>query len=239
MNGDSTAPSCPTTSRSNNSTTTTESSGPGRTPLSPRSPLASTSSCPAPSATATCSGPRSKRGGVAMPDVDEAVRRVLESKLRLGLFERPYVDVDRVAVHTRTGAQIELSRQLATESLVLLRNDGTLPLRPGIASIALIGPNAANARQMLGDYSYVTHVEVAARSAEVRPERVRHADRPWHRHRRAHRSRARRHRARCARRGTPGRDGAVRRGVLDHAATIDRASRPPSRRQRRATSLSW
>jgi beta-glucosidase len=99
------------------------------------------------------------RGAVAMADVDEAVRRALESKLRLGLFERPYVDVDRVALHTRTRDQIDLSRSLATESLVLLRNDGILPLRPAVASLALIGPNAANARQMLGDYSYITHVE--------------------------------------------------------------------------------
>jgi beta-glucosidase len=100
-----------------------------------------------------------ERGAIAMADVDEAVRRSLESKLRLGLFERPYVDVERVAVHTRTVEQIELSRQLATDSLVLLRNDGVLPLRPGIGSVAVIGPNAANARQMLGDYSYITHVE--------------------------------------------------------------------------------
>ena len=99
------------------------------------------------------------RGAIAMADVDEAVRRVLEAKLRLGLFERPYVDVDRVAAQTRTSEQIALSRQLATESLVLLRNDGVLPLRPGIGSIAVIGPNAANARHMLGDYSYITHVE--------------------------------------------------------------------------------
>jgi beta-glucosidase len=99
------------------------------------------------------------RGAIAMSDVDEAVRRVLEAKLRLGLFERPYVDVDRVAAQTRTPEQIALSRQLATESLVLLRNDGVLPLRRGIGSIAVIGPNAANARHMLGDYSYVTHVE--------------------------------------------------------------------------------
>ena len=94
-----------------------------------------------------------------MADVDQAVRRTLESKLRLGLFERPYVDVDRVALHTRTSDQIDLSRELATESLVLLRNDGALPLQPGITSVAVIGPNAANARQMLGDYSYITHVE--------------------------------------------------------------------------------
>ena len=52
-----------------------------------------------------------ERGAIAMTDVDEAVRRVLESKLRLGLFERPLRRRRRVAVHTRTGEQIELSRQ--------------------------------------------------------------------------------------------------------------------------------
>jgi beta-glucosidase len=98
------------------------------------------------------------RGAVAMADVDEAVRRVLESKFRLGLFEQPYVDVEHVAVHTRTGEQIALSRQIAADSLVLMRNDGVLPLRADL-SLAVIGPNAANARHMLGDYSYITHVE--------------------------------------------------------------------------------
>jgi beta-glucosidase len=98
-------------------------------------------------------------GAVSMTDVDEAVRRVLESKLRLGLFEQPFVDVAEVATCTRTDEQVRLSRQIAAESLVLLRNDGTLPLSAGLSSIAVIGPNAANARQLLGDYSYITHVE--------------------------------------------------------------------------------
>ena len=92
---------------------------------------------------------RRRRGG----------EEVLESKLRLGLFEQPFVDADRVGAYTRTDDQIDLSRQLATESLVLLSNDGVLPLRADVATIAVIGPNAANARQMLGDYSYITHVE--------------------------------------------------------------------------------
>lgn len=100
-----------------------------------------------------------EHGAVAIADLDRAVRRVLESKLRLGLFEQPFVDVDRVASYTRTDAQIELSRQLATDSMVLLANDGTLPLRADLASVALIGPNALSARHLLSDYSYVTHVE--------------------------------------------------------------------------------
>lgn len=100
-----------------------------------------------------------EQGDISIGDVDEAVRRVLESKLRLGLFEQPFVEVDRVAAVTRTPDQIALSRQVATESLVLLRNDGVLPLAPEITSVAVIGPNAASARHLLGDYSYATHVE--------------------------------------------------------------------------------
>ncbi len=100
-----------------------------------------------------------QRGAIAMADVDTSVRRVLESKLRLGLFEQPYVDIARVGDHSRSPSQIELSRDIAGESLVLLRNDGVLPLSAEVTSIALIGPNAANPRQMLGDYSYATHLE--------------------------------------------------------------------------------
>lgn len=100
-----------------------------------------------------------ERGTVAMADVDEAVRRVLASKIRLGVLDRPLVDVDVVATTTRTADQVALARRIADESLVLLRNDGTLPLDRSLRSVALIGPNAASARHLLGDYAYVTHVE--------------------------------------------------------------------------------
>lgn len=98
-------------------------------------------------------------GKLAMADIDAAVGRVLATKFELGLFERPLVDVDAVAVVTRTAEQIALARRIADESLVLLRNDGALPIAPTVGSIALIGPNAASARHLLGDYAYVTHVE--------------------------------------------------------------------------------
>jgi beta-glucosidase len=98
------------------------------------------------------------KGLLSSADVDVAVRRVLLSKFRLGLFDQPYVDVAAVQLHTRTDAQLELARTIASESLVLLKNDGVLPLRRP-PSVALIGPNAATARHMLGDYSYIVHVE--------------------------------------------------------------------------------
>lgn len=100
-----------------------------------------------------------QEGTANLADVDSAVLRVLESKFRLGLFEEPLVDVGQVVATTRTAPQIELSKSLAAQSLVLLRNDGCLPLDPATKSIALIGPNAASARHLLGDYSYVVHVE--------------------------------------------------------------------------------
>ena len=98
------------------------------------------------------------RGAVAMTDVDEAVRRALVLKFRLGIVDRPYVDEGSVHVHTRPPKQIELAREVAADSLVLLRNDGVLPLASP-TTVAVIGPNAASARHLLGDYSYITHVE--------------------------------------------------------------------------------
>jgi beta-glucosidase len=100
-----------------------------------------------------------ERGRVPIAEVDLAVRRVLISKLRLGLFEQPFVDVGAVTAVTRTPEQIALARRIADESLVLLRNDGVLPLPPTVRSVAVIGPNAKRARHLLGDYAYVTHVE--------------------------------------------------------------------------------
>ena len=99
------------------------------------------------------------RGRVTMTDVDAAVAAVLTAKFRLGIVDRPYVDERAHAAHTRTRPQLDLADRIAAESLVLLRNDGALPLGEGERRIALIGPNAASARAMLGDYSYITHVE--------------------------------------------------------------------------------
>lgn len=102
------------------------------------------------------------RGLVSVAELDVAVSRALRQKFLLGLFERPFVDTGSVRVHTRTAEQLDLARRVAVDSLVLLTNDGLLPLasnggRP--ARVAVIGPSAASARNMLGDYSYLAHVE--------------------------------------------------------------------------------
>jgi beta-glucosidase len=96
-------------------------------------------------------------GRIDQAVVDRAVARVLRAKFELGLFERPYVDVAR-ALPSIPGDHA-LAREAAGASMVLLANDGTLPLRDDLRSIAVIGPNADSARNLLGDYAHVAHVE--------------------------------------------------------------------------------
>jgi beta-glucosidase len=96
-------------------------------------------------------------GRVDQALVDRAVTRVLRVKFELGLFERPYVDTQ--AVRPSIAHERALAREAARSSIVLLENDGTLPLGAGLGTIAVIGPNADSARSLLGDYSHLAHVE--------------------------------------------------------------------------------
>jgi beta-glucosidase len=98
-------------------------------------------------------------GLVAQETLDAAVRRVLRTKFELGLFEQPYTDAGEAAEVTDPARYRGLARRIAGRSLVLLRNDGMLPLTPGTASVAVIGPNADQARHLFGDYTYPAHVE--------------------------------------------------------------------------------
>lgn len=98
-------------------------------------------------------------GRVPIEVLDTAVRRVLRLKFRLGLFEHPYVDEDMASAAFQTPDQRALARQAATESIVLLQNDGTLPLAPGIRRVAVVGPGADDQRLLQGDYHYPAHLE--------------------------------------------------------------------------------
>ena len=92
-------------------------------------------------------------GKVPMALIDRAVRRILRQKFRLGLFENPYVDPDRAEKIVHNSDHQELALRAARESLVLLKNEGNLlPLNKNIKSLAVIGPNADNDRNLLGDY---------------------------------------------------------------------------------------
>ena len=99
-------------------------------------------------------------GEVDVALVDRSVRRVLELKDSLGLFEQPYVDEDRAEVAYARPADRELAHEAAVKSLVLLRNEGgLLPLRAE-GRVAVIGPAADDERLLQGDYSYPAHTEI-------------------------------------------------------------------------------
>ncbi len=100
-----------------------------------------------------------RSGAVSQGTVDTAVRRVLGAKFELGLFEHPFVAPDGLSSVVDTASHQELARRIAHKSMILLKNDGVLPLRPEVGSIAVIGPNANAARNMFGDYTYPAHIE--------------------------------------------------------------------------------
>ena len=98
-----------------------------------------------------------REGEVDEAAIDAAVRRVLELKFRSGLFEDPFADASYAEQVTNNAEARALARRAAERSIILLKNDGMLPLDlPGEARssdkrvIAVIGPNAAVAR--LGGY---------------------------------------------------------------------------------------
>ena len=108
---------------------------------------------------------RIEQGRLDVDVVDRSVRRVLECKVRLGLFERPYVDPERSAAVYDTPADRSLARRVAARSIVLLHNDGVLPLDPGVATIAVVGPTADDRRLLQGDYHYPAHLEIIYEAA--------------------------------------------------------------------------
>lgn len=92
--------------------------------------------------------------------IDISVERILRKKFELGLFENPFVDAAQVMSVYETPAQRQLARTIAVQSIVLLKNENdVLPLSKNIKSIAIIGPNANEARHLFGDYSHPAHVE--------------------------------------------------------------------------------
>jgi beta-glucosidase len=105
-------------------------------------------------------------GLLAESDVDTCLRRLLRARFLLGMF-----DPDQRVPHAAIPYEVNdcerhraLALECARESLVLLVNDGLLPLRRELGSIAVIGPNAADPRALLGNYhgtpsSFVTPLE--------------------------------------------------------------------------------
>ncbi len=97
-----------------------------------------------------------RSGKIDQRVLDEAVRRVLGAKFRLGLFADPYRGADPKREHqlTLTKDHRSLAREVAARSMVLLKNSGgVLPLKPAVRSLAVIGPLAASSVDPLGPWS--------------------------------------------------------------------------------------
>lgn len=96
-----------------------------------------------------------ENGKISMDDIDRAVRRVLEAKYKLGLFDNPYKynDVSREKKEVYTDANRNAAREIATQSFVLLKNENDLMPLEKKGKIALIGPLANSASNMPGTWS--------------------------------------------------------------------------------------
>jgi len=94
--------------------------------------------------------------------IDRACLRVLVYKIRLGLFENPFLGMEDARPYPDRGEGRALARRAAAGSAVLLKNDGILPLKPG-RKLALIGPFAADQANMLGTWA------VSGRAEDVVP----------------------------------------------------------------------
>jgi beta-glucosidase len=95
-------------------------------------------------------------GAITVEAIDTSVRRLLEAKLRMGLFEDPYVDEERAREVLADPAHRDAARVAAERSAVLLRNEGgLLPLDPSrLSSLAVVGPLADSRRDTLGPWVF-------------------------------------------------------------------------------------
>jgi beta-glucosidase len=94
-----------------------------------------------------------KEGKLDEARIDEACRKLLTAKFKLGLFENPFVDLEKINERINTEEHRELALETARKGIVLLKNNGILPLksRKGGSKILVTGPNANN-QTILGDW---------------------------------------------------------------------------------------
>ncbi|WP_341679357.1 glycoside hydrolase family 3 N-terminal domain-containing protein [Niveibacterium sp. SC-1] len=105
-----------------------------------------------------------EEGLISVSQIDEAVRRVLREKFRLGLFENPYVSENAIAL--QAPETVAVARDTAREAVVLLENNGVLPLNRHCGlRIAVIGPTADDPLAMLSGYSFPTHLILSSMDA--------------------------------------------------------------------------
>ncbi|MGC2639451.1 MAG: glycoside hydrolase family 3 N-terminal domain-containing protein, partial [Acidobacteriaceae bacterium] len=96
-----------------------------------------------------------QQGYLSEGAIDRALVRLFTARMRLGMFDPPntdpYSNIDGKELDSADHRA--LARKLADEAMVLLKNDGTLPLKPGVRNIAVVGPLADQTRVLLGNYT--------------------------------------------------------------------------------------
>ena len=96
-----------------------------------------------------------KTGAVKESDIDKAVRNILRVKIRLGLFEHPYVDIEKGAAVQYAPDHLAAAQRSAEESAILLKNDGVLPLKAdAVRTILVTGPMADAPHDQLGTWAF-------------------------------------------------------------------------------------
>ncbi|MDB1125277.1 glycoside hydrolase family 3 N-terminal domain-containing protein [Vibrio algarum] len=106
-----------------------------------------------------------ERGLINQEKIDEIVSRILSVKFELGLFENPYTPVPTESLHNEISEQ--LAYQVASESIVLLKNDGLLPLAES-CKVALLGATADDPLALLGGYSFPVHLILSGHDSTER-----------------------------------------------------------------------
>ncbi len=116
-----------------------------------------------------------QRGLITEAEIDRAVSRLFTARMRLGLFDpQERVAYARIPYSVNDSrAHRALNREVATKSLVLLENDGVLPLAPGLKRLAVIGPTADDIDALVGNYNGtpsapITILEGVRRAAAAR-----------------------------------------------------------------------
>ena len=100
-------------------------------------------------------------GRLSMDEIDQAVRRVLRQKFRLGLFEDPYPHLPELKKTLHLRSTDELNEKMALESITLLKNSaGLLPLSKDVKKIAVIGPHADSLRSWFGTFCYPASLDM-------------------------------------------------------------------------------
>jgi len=103
-----------------------------------------------------------KAGRIAEAEIDKSLERLFVARMRLGMFDPPdRVPYSRIPISENdSAAHRQVAREAEREAIVLLKNDGVLPLGPTVRKIAVVGPSADDPVALLGNYHGISSKQV-------------------------------------------------------------------------------